>query len=56
MSENQVVRWAECCGNCANVDCDYHFRDAVLCNKDNKYHLNIRVCDLFKMTGAEREE
>jgi len=45
---NQEVRDAECCKNCANVETDFHFRDAVLCNKTNTYQQNEQVCNLWK--------
>lgn len=46
---------ARCCANCANVGCDFHFRDAVLCSKSNKYRLHHECCGLFKMDEKERE-
>ena len=52
--ENMNVRDADCCKNCKHVGVDYHFRDAVLCKKSNKYPMNIEVCDLFEM--KEKEE
>ena len=51
--ENMNVRKANCCKNCKHVGVDYHFRDAVLCKKSNKYPMNIEVCDLFEMTERE---
>ena len=39
---------AKCCGHCANVTADYHFRDAVLCRQDEHYHVKTDVCDDFK--------
>ena len=50
------VRTANCCKNCKHVGTDYHFRDAVLCNKSNEYRLNIRVCDLFEMQEKKEAE
>ena len=42
------LKHAECCRYCANTTTDYHFRDAVLCFKYNKYSDYTDTCPLFK--------
>ena len=42
------VRNADCCRHCKNTSTDFHFRDAVLCNKRNIYQVYTNTCDLFE--------
>ena len=51
-----IVKKADCCRNCKHVGVDFHFRDAVLCNKSNEYRTHNEVCELFEMSDKEHDE
>ena len=48
MSE-PIVKLADCCKHCDHGKYEWTFKDAVLCNKSNKFQFLTNTCELFEM-------
>jgi len=53
--DEPVVKRADCCYYCQNTGADFHFSDAVLCKKNNKYRYYWEVCQLFEKGESIKE-
>ena len=48
MTDEPIVKDADCCAHCSNTGADFTFSDAVMCFKTNDYRMDTDTCQLFE--------